>query len=128
MGAREELAGIEIDLPVGDPGGMRTKATRIGIECSCLVAVADAIEASSSGMVYRCVAGNRFRDRVGARRRELEHVVKELQGLQQEILRCACRVEAAQEAWGRAVRQVEANSAGDAAALRRELERLVEEL
>lgn len=125
------MAGIEIDLPVGDPGGMRTKAARIGIEWSCLVAVADAIEASSSRMVYHCIAGNRFRETVGARRRELDQVVHELQRLQHEILREACRLEAAQEVGGRLVRQVEAISAGaagDAAALMGELRRLVEEL
>ena len=125
------MAGIDIDPPVGDPGGMRTKATRIGIECSGLVAAAEAIDASSSAMVYCCIAGNRFREKVGARRRELEQVLCELQRLQHEILREACRVEAAQEAWGRLVRQVETNPAGiagDPAALLPELVRLVDGL
>ena len=122
---------IDIDLPVGDPGGMRTKAARIGVECSGLVAAAAAIEEMSAAMVYQCVAGNRFREKVVTRRRQLDLVVHQLQSLQHEILREASRLEATQDAMGRLVRAVEAGAAGAAAepaALRRELSRLVEEL
>lgn len=129
---REDLAGIEIDLPVGDPGGMRTTAARIGIECSGLLAAADAINRAGAAMVYRCVAGNRFREKVVRQRGELVLLVGELQAVQKEIVCEASGLEAAQLACGRLVRQIEANPAGVAAevtaALQRELRSLLEDL
>jgi len=128
----EDLSGIEIDLPVGDPGGMRTRAARIGIECCSLMEAVDAIDRKSSAMVYQCVAGDRFREKVAEQRGELVLLVSELQRVQREIISEASGLEAAQQAWGRLVRQVEANSAGAGAdvtaALERELRGLLEEL
>ncbi|HEV1998086.1 MAG TPA: hypothetical protein VGR61_08160 [Candidatus Dormibacteraeota bacterium] len=122
------MAGIEIDPPVGDAGGMRTKAARMGVECAVLLAAAAAVDGRCTAMDYRCPAGDRFRARVASRRGELERVLDDVRVLQHEILREASRVEAADEAWGRLARHVEGNAArasADAATLEREFRRLV---
>lgn len=116
--------------PVGDPGEMRTRVARWGSECAGLVAAAGHVDRRASAMVYHCPAGDRFRTRVTAHRRELERILADVRDLQRETLREAARVEAAEQLWGRLVRLVEGDAAGasnDVATLEQELRRLVQQ-
>jgi hypothetical protein len=126
-----ELLAIGVDLPVGDAGGMRTKAARLGLDCAALLARATAVDARCAQMVYRCAAGDDFRRRVATRRGQLENLVQELRAVQRDLLREAARLEAAQAAWGQLSRLIESGAAGtgrDLDGLAREVRSLVREL
>ena len=125
------MAGIEVDPPVGDPGGMRTVAARIGLECEALLSASRGVDSRCEAMVYRCTAGDRFRAEVAGRRRDLELIVEELRDLQRSIVAEAAGLEAAQAAWGRLARLVEhgaAEAARDMTVVESEVRRLVLEL
>ncbi|MGI8609000.1 MAG: hypothetical protein ACR2MY_07195 [Candidatus Dormibacteria bacterium] len=121
------MAGIEIDPPVGDAGGMRTKAGRIGVECADLERAAQKLDARCHAMIYDCSAGDHFRQIVATRRRQLHRALDELRYVQGEMLHEAQRVEAAQAAWARLERKVQAVG-GDVGRLERDFMDLLAEL
>lgn len=101
-----------MDPPVGDPGEIRGKAFRLGLECDGLLRQAHDLDRLVAAMDYECHAADRFRAEVMAERAELEVVVQELKGAQRRLLQEANRVEAAQELLARLAR--DARLAGDA--------------
>lgn len=125
------MAGIEIESPVGDAAGMRVKAARIGVDCDILLTAARAVDERCAEMVYECLAGERFREEVSERRRDLERIVDDLRSLQRAIAAKAARVEAAQDACRRLSRFLMAGAqdgARDASAVETEVRRLVSEV
>ena len=98
-----DVAGMAIEIPVGDPAGMRAKAARMGQECAALAAAAQQLDDRAAAMVYRGPAGDEFRRRVGERHNQLRAVLAAVQDLREEILREAGRLEIAQAAWRKAL-------------------------
>jgi hypothetical protein len=87
---------MDIELPIGDPGEMRTRAARLAIECDRLRALAEGVDREAAVMDYRCPAGRHFRDEIRLRRADLEGITADLRGVRERILREAGRVEAEQ--------------------------------
>ncbi|MFN2464337.1 MAG: hypothetical protein ABR573_10610 [Candidatus Dormibacteria bacterium] len=96
--------GIEWDLPVGDPAGMRTAAARLVLEATILAGLDAKLAASIEAAIYRGPAGDDLQAWVRSARAALQLRMRQIEALKASVLHEAADLEAAQKAVAAAAR------------------------